>query len=323
MISCQIPSAGPYARIRDLAVLADQLGYQSLSCAHIAGRDSFSTLAALGQHTDQAVLGTAVAPIYHRSPASMAQSAATVDDVTGGRFRLGLGVGHRVTMLGWHGQHIGSPVGELREYVGIVRALLAGESAPQGQRWQTTFAFTGFAARPDIPIYLAALSPTMLRLAGEIADGVLLWACPASYVQDVAIPEIGAGRAARGLDLTGFDIVPAVPSAVDVNRAAALDGVRNELHRYFGLPFYRAMFLVAGFADELTAFDAAHPDREAQKLAISERFIDALCAIGDAAEVAAGVQRYRDAGATNPMITNIIGTDFAATLEAAAHTVDR
>jgi hypothetical protein len=102
------------------------------------------------------------------------------------------------------------------------------------------------------------------------------------------------------------------------DRATALAGVRNELHRYFGLPFYRAMFQAAGFASDVAAFDAASPDVDAQKLAISERFIDDLCAIGDDAAVRDGVQRYRDAGVTNPVLTAILGTDFEPTLRAAA-----
>ena len=248
----------------------------------------------------------------------MAQTAATVDDVSGGRFRLGLGMGHRITMGGWHGQQIGKPTAEMREYIGIVRAILAGDVPPTGQRWTSNFSFMGFTPRPDIPIYQAALSPAMLRLAGEIADGVVLWACPSQYVRDVVVPEVTAGRNRAGKPLEGFHILAAVPSAMSHDRATALAGVRNELHRYFGLPFYRAMFQAAGFADDVAAFDAASPDVEAQKLAISERFIDHLCAIGDDAAVRDGVQRYRDAGVTNPVLTAILGTDFEPTLRAAA-----
>jgi len=147
------------------AQLAEQLGYHSIMCTHIAARDSFTTLGALAQHTERIRLTTNVAPIYHRSPASMAQTAATVDDVSGGRFVLGLGTGHRITMGGWHGQEIGKPVAEMREYVAVVRAILAGEPPPEGERWRSNFGFVGFTPRPDIPIYLAGLSPAMLRLA--------------------------------------------------------------------------------------------------------------------------------------------------------------
>jgi alkanesulfonate monooxygenase SsuD/methylene tetrahydromethanopterin reductase-like flavin-dependent oxidoreductase (luciferase family) len=286
--------------------------------SHIAARDSFTMAAALAVHTNRVALTTAVAPIYHRSPASMAQTAATVDDISGGRFRLGLGVGHRVTMADWHGQQIGKPTAEMREYIGIVKAILAGKTPPPGQRWTTNFTLMGLTRHSDIPIYQAALSPTMLRLAGEIADGVLLWACPAQYVRDVVVPEVTAGRKRAGKPLDGFEIVASVPSAVTDHRATALAGVRAELHRYFGLPFYRTMFRAAGFAADIAAYDDAAPNVDAQRHAISEDFIDHLCAIGDEATVRHGVQRYRDAGATNPVLTAITGTDFGRVLRAAA-----
>jgi alkanesulfonate monooxygenase SsuD/methylene tetrahydromethanopterin reductase-like flavin-dependent oxidoreductase (luciferase family) len=294
------------------ARLAEELGYDTVATTHIAGRDSFSVLSALAMATERVQLATAVAPIYHRSPASMVQTAATIDDLSGGRFHLGLGVGHRITMSGWHGQEIGKPVAELREYVALVRALLAGAEPPVGQRWNSTFRFTGITPRPDLPILLAALSPAMLRLAGEIADGVVLWACPADYVRDVVVPEVAKGRAAVGKTLDGFAVLPAVLAAVGSD---GVDGVRADLHRYFGLPFYRAVFQASGFGEELAAYDAAAPDVAAQQAAISDRVIASLSALGD---VPAGLVRYRAAGATNPLVAPVHGTDFTATLRAAA-----
>jgi alkanesulfonate monooxygenase SsuD/methylene tetrahydromethanopterin reductase-like flavin-dependent oxidoreductase (luciferase family) len=301
----------------EYARLADELGYDTIACSHIAARDSFTALSGLAMATGRVALATAVAPIYHRSPASMAQTAATVDDLSGGRFRLGLGVGHRVTMGGWHGQRIGHPIAEMREYVALVRALLAGTTAPAGERWNSTFRFTGFTPRPDLPILLAGLSPAMLRLAGEIADGVVLWACPADYVREVVLPEVEKGRTAAGKPLDGFAVMPAIPVAAGADRAVAHAGIREELHRYFGLPFYRTMFAAAGYQDDLNAFDAADGDRPAQLAAIGEEFITALCAIGDATDVRSTIDRYRQAGATNPILTGIRGTDFAASLRAA------
>ena len=206
--SVLVPTTGDIATVREHAAIADQLGYDSINCSHIAARDSFTTLAGLAHLAPSVTLATAVAPIYHRSPASMAQTAATIDDLSGGRFRLGLGTGHRATMGGWHGQDIGNPVAEMREYVALVRALLAGGEPPAGLRWNSSFAFNGFKARADIPVYLAGLSPAMLRLAGEIADGVVLWACPASYVGDVVMREVAAGRARAGQELAGFESAP-------------------------------------------------------------------------------------------------------------------
>ena len=117
---------------------------------------------------------------------------------------LGLGVSHRPVVEGWYGQEIVKPRREMREYVSIVRAIFRGEPPPGRERWPTAFQFAGYEVRPDIPIYVAALSPAMLRLAGEIADGVTLWLCNHEYVRDVVVPEVTAGpragrQAARGV----------------------------------------------------------------------------------------------------------------------------
>jgi alkanesulfonate monooxygenase SsuD/methylene tetrahydromethanopterin reductase-like flavin-dependent oxidoreductase (luciferase family) len=302
-----------------VARLAEELGYASINLSHIAARDAFGVAAALAAHTERVEIGTSVVPIYTRSPASMAQAAATVDDVSGGRFRLGIGIGHRETMDAWHGQEIGRPTAEMREYLGIVRAILRGEIPPAGRRWTSSFAFRGFAPRAGIPIYQAALSPAMLRLAGEVADGVVLWATPPGYVRDVVVPAVREGRERAGRPADGFEILAPVPAAVvDGDPATALDGIRTELHRYFGLPFYRAMFEAAGFGDDVAAYDDAAPDVEAQKLAIGEDFITDLCAFGDREALRRGAQRYRDAGATQLTLTPVLGTDYEATLRAAA-----
>lgn len=145
---------------------------------------------------------------------------------------------------------------------------------------------------------------------------MLLWACPADYVRDVVVPEVTRGRERAGKGLDGFTVAPAVPASAG-NLGPALDGIRAELHRYFGLPFYRAMFDAAGYGKDLAAYDAAAPDPEAQKRAISEDLIENLCAIGGPADVRRGIDRYRAAGATNPVLTGITGTDYAATLRAA------
>ena len=316
-VSVLVPTSGQWSEVAGYAALADELGYDSINCSHIRARDSFTTLAALASFAPRVRLATAVAPIYHRSPASMAQTAATVDDVCGGRFRLGLGTGHRITMAQWHGADIGRPLAEMREYVGVVRALWSGRVATDGVRWRSEFGFVDFAPRQGIPIYLAALSRGMIRLAAEIADGIVLWTCPPSYIRDVVVPEIGAGRRAAGLDPADFDVLAAVPCAATDNVDLAVKGIRAELHRYFGLPFYRAMFIAAGYGDDVVAFDAAAGDGDGQLNAISERFVLDLCAIGDSQTISQTLQRYRRAGAANPMITHIWGTDFEPTLVAA------
>jgi F420-dependent oxidoreductase-like protein len=298
--------------------LAESLGYESVYVTHIAGRDSLTVLTLYATATEHIRLGTGVVPIYTRTPATMAQIAATIDELSGGRFTLGLGVSHRPTVEGWHGQTIDRPVAEMREYVSIVRAILRGEDPPGGEKWRTGFRLVGLDPRPDLPIYIAALSPAMLRLAGEIADGVILWLCVPDYIRDVVVPEMRAGRERAGRDLDNLDIVAAVPSAVTDNLSQVYAVMRADLLPYFTLPFYRAMLERSGFGDEIQAFDAAGGDPEAMQAAISDRFLEALLAAGDEEAVRAGIERYLAAGANSPCVGPVPRTDFEATLRAAA-----
>ena len=283
------------------AKLAEELGYESVYVTHIAARDPFVVLTAYAAATERIKLGTGVTPIYARTPVSMAQTAATLDEYSGGRAVLGMGVSHRPVVEGWYSQQIDKPVREMREYTGIVRAILRGEDPPGGEKWPTGFRFMGYEGRADLPLYISALSPGMLRLAGEIGDGVILWLCEPNYIRDVVVPEVTKGRERAGKPLEGFDIVAAVPSAVTDDPDAARETMRNDLIPYFGLPFYRAMIERSGFEPDISKADP---------------FIDSLAAIGTAEEASAVIDRYFEAGATSPGVGPIPRTDFESTLRA-------
>jgi alkanesulfonate monooxygenase SsuD/methylene tetrahydromethanopterin reductase-like flavin-dependent oxidoreductase (luciferase family) len=299
---------------------ADALGYDSVYVTHIAGRDSLTLLMAYAAASQRVKLGTGVLPLYSRTPVATAQQAVTIDEYSGGRMVVGLGVSHKVTVENWYGTELVQPVRAMREYVEIVRACFRGEDPPQGEMFHSRFRFMGLQPRTDLPIYIAALSPKMLRLAGEIADGVMLWLCNPEYIEAVVIPEVRAGREQAGKDMEGFDIVAAVPSAVADDCDAAYATMRSDLVTYWSLPFYRAMIERSGFGADIAGFDAGMEagDVEQAKAAISERFLDTLTAIGTAEDVMAGVARYAAAGATSPCVGGVPGTDFTAMLEAAA-----
>jgi alkanesulfonate monooxygenase SsuD/methylene tetrahydromethanopterin reductase-like flavin-dependent oxidoreductase (luciferase family) len=294
--------------------LAERLGYESAYVTHIAARDSITTLMAYASRSERLRLGTGVTPIYSRTPAAAAQSYATLDEFSGGRAIAGLGVSHRPAVEAWYGQQIDKPLREMREYVGIVRAILRGEDPPQGEKFKSHFHFMGLEPRPDIPIYLAGLSPGMLRLAGEIAEGVVLWLCNPDYIREVVVPTVAEGRAKAGKQADGFDIVAAVPAAVTGEPDAARAQLRTELIPYFSLPFYRKMIELSGYGDDIAAFD----DGGGDPAAISDGFISTLAALGSAEEAAATVRRYAESGATSPCVGGIAKTDFDATLEALA-----
>jgi F420-dependent oxidoreductase-like protein len=300
---------------------AEEMGYEAAYVTHLAGRDSVTVLAAYASATNRIRLGTGVMPIYSRTPVTSAQSIATVDEMSGGRAVLGLGASHKVTVEGWYGQPLEKPVRDMREYVRIVRAIVRGEEPPPGERFRTAFRFMGFEPRADLPIYIGALSPRMLRLAGELGDGVVLWLCNPDYVRDVVVPEVSKGRERAGKPLDGFDVVAAVPCAITDDPEAARARMRSDLIPYFSLPFYRAMLERSGFGEDIAGFDAGmeRGDPEAAVAAISDRFLETLTAIGSREEAEAAVRRYQEAGTTSPCLGGVPGTDFDATLEALAH----
>jgi probable F420-dependent oxidoreductase len=299
---------------------AEALGYDSAFLTHLAGRDSLTLLMAYAAATERIKVGTGVLPIYSRTPVATAQSAATIDEYSDRRLVLGLGVSHQVTVENWYQNRIERPLRAMREYVGTLRAFFAGEDPPEGEIFSSRFRFMGYEPRVDLPIYVAGLSPKMLRLAGEIADGVILWLCNPDYIEAVVLPEVRAGRERAGKQLEGFDIVAAVPSAVVEDRDAAYGTMRADLLTYWTLPFYRAMIERSGFGEEIARFDAAakEGDAEAMQRAISDRFLDRLTAIGSPEDVREGVTRYERAGATSACLGGVARTDFDRTLEVAA-----
>lgn len=300
--------------------LADGLGFDSIYTTHIAARDSLTVLMAYAAATERARLGTGVVPIFSRTANTMAQTAATIDEYSGGRMVIGLGVSHQVTVENWFGSTIEKPVTQMREYASIVRAILHRQPPPEGEFFRTRFQFMGFEPRPDIPIYIAALSPNMLRLAGEIGDGVMLWLCNPDYVRDVVLPTVKEGREKAGKGMDDFDVVAAVPVGLTDDPEAARAAFRQDLIPYASLPFYREMLKRSGFEADIAGFDEGMGagDVQAATSALSDELLSSLSGIGSEEEVREAVQRYRDSGATSPCIGGIPSTDFNRALEAVA-----
>lgn len=298
--------------------LAESLGYESVYVTHIAARDSLTVLSLYATHSERIRLGTGVLPIFSRAPAATAQTAATIDEISGGRMVLGLGVSHRVTVENWFDAEITRPVAQMREYAGIVRAILRGEEPPAGEHFRSKFGFMGYPPRPELPIYVAALSPSMLRLAGEIADGVMLWLCNPEYIRETVVPEVRRGRERAGKSMDGFDVVAAVPVASTDDLDAARAAFRRDLIPYASLPFYRAMLERSGFGDDLRAFDEgmAAGDVERATAGLSDELLGSLAGIGSGDDVRGKVREYQDAGVTSPCIGGLPGQGFDRALEA-------
>jgi F420-dependent oxidoreductase-like protein len=281
------------------AQVAERLGFDSVWTTQLPpARDAALVLAAYAAGTQHIMLGTGVLPVYTRHPTAMAQMAATLDELSGGRFILGIGVSHKVTVEGMWGLHLDSPVDAMREYLTIVRSMLRdGQVDFEGRHFTAHVAYCG-PRRADMPIMISALNPRMLELAGEVADGVVLYMCGPDYIKDEVVPALRTGRERAGKPVEGFEIVAAVDACVTSDRPAALGVYQKTLDRYATLPFYRR-------AMQAGRFDADH-----------------LAAIGDATQVRDCIARYRDAGVTLPAVGTFSGHEaakgFEATLEAAA-----
>jgi alkanesulfonate monooxygenase SsuD/methylene tetrahydromethanopterin reductase-like flavin-dependent oxidoreductase (luciferase family) len=283
---------------RDVVRRADALGYDSVWVPHGVGRDALHLLGMYGAATSRIGLGSGIIPIYPRHPVALAQEALTLSEATDGRFRLGIGISHRPLMDSAFGIEVRRPLAAVREYVGVLRGLFEGRAFErEGRRYEGRGLLQLPTTPAAPPIYLAALAVKMTELAGEIADGVVFWLCPPDYIERVGMPALERGRRRVGKTLHGFDVVASVPVALTDARDEAGAVFRQELVRYLGLPYYRAMFEASGYAADVSRFD-----REA---VVSEHIAQALGCVGSAADLAAWVGRYRHAGVTLPAVRPI------------------
>jgi F420-dependent oxidoreductase-like protein len=293
------------------AGLAEEIGCDSVWISQLPyERDSTLVLAAYALATRRVGLGTFVLPMYTRHPTAMAQLAATLDELAGGRFRLGIGISHKVTVETLWGLRLERPTEAMREYLTIVRALLT-EGGVQFEGAQFTARATYAAPRrADLPILIAALGPRMLELAGELADGVALWMCSPRYIESHVVPHVRTGRERAGKTLDGFEIVAALDASLTTNVEGARQVFRGRFERYASLPYYRSMLDASGFAEELARGE------------ITDDMLHELAGLGDEDAIRDAVRRYRDAGCTLPLVGPFAqhegAAGFEATLRAAA-----
>ena len=219
----------------DCVKFAEELGYKSAWVAEGHGGDQFATLAACATQTTTILLGTAITSVFVRSAPTIAMAAATLDDISRGRFILGVGSSHKAQVEPEHGVAYGKPLTRVKETAAFVRALLAGGQAGYDGE---TIRIAGFdlwfePRRRAVPIYVAAVFPKMLALCGEIADGVILTrsslATGASVRRQVAEAAKRAGRDPGRIVITSL-----LPAAVADSRAEALAALRPGLAFYAG-----------------------------------------------------------------------------------------
>lgn len=297
-----------------LARTAEALGYDLVLAPEGNRSDAPSVLGAVAAATERIGLASGVMQIPARTPALAALTAATLDELSAGRFRLGLGVSNADVSEGWYGAPFDRPLGRVREYVCIVRAALrretvrfAGEhyrlpSGPGGAR--APLVLPTPPVRPEIPIYLAAVGPRSLALAGEIADGWIgVFASPDRVAAAVAI--VGAARLAAGRPAEGFEIIPSVAASVAPDPVLAAGPLRAHMAHLLGLGTAERN-VYCGLASDLGFRDAverirrcrAGGDLPAAAAAVPFEFIDQVALVGPVPRIAGRLAEYAAAGTT-------------------------
>lgn len=260
-------------------------GYRALFLPEIAGRDPLVALGALAGESSSLLLGTGIVPITSRTTLLTAMGAATVHERSGGRLLLGLGT-----------EDLGvGALDRLREEVGALRALFAGEQAEHKGRPVALSLDPG----SPVPIWVSCLGPRSMRLAGEIADGALLNWCPPERVA-FARERIREGAEISGRDPASISVGVYVRACVDHDPASALAAMREAAGQYASYASYARQFEAVGLGEEARAAAAAH--RSGDPAGVPERLVREVGIVGSAPEARARLESYRSAGADLPVV---------------------
>ncbi|WP_424214565.1 LLM class F420-dependent oxidoreductase [Streptomyces sp. BI20] len=294
---------------------ADRLGYDVCWAAEAYGSDAPTVLAWVAAQTTRIDVGSAILQIPARQPAMTAMTAATLDSLTGGRFRLGLGVSGPQVSEGWYGVRFDKPLSRTREYVEIVRKAMSRERLThEGEHWTLPLPegpgkpikLTVHPVRERIPLYIAAIGPKNLEQTGEIADGALLIFPSAEHLEETALAPLRAGRAKAGLTLDGFDVCPTVPLAVGEDVAALADTFRPYTALYVGgmgsrkQNFYNRLAQRMGYEKEAAEIQDKYlaGDKQGAAAAVPHSLIDSTTLLGSVDRIADGMRAYAAAGVT-------------------------
>ena len=291
-----------WREIRESVILAEELGYSCVTIGEAWGEDSFTSLAQLAAVTSRLRIGTSIVPVFARSPANVAMTALNMDRMSEGRFFLGLGTSGQLVIEGLHGETFRKPLTRMREYIDIIRKATHGERLDHdGEFFHTQrFRLRLKPYRPNLPIYIASLSPPSLRLTGELADGWLPIYLAPSRMQ-AAVADLKAGAEAAGRSLDDIAISPQVSIYVTDDIAAARDRERPHIAFYIGGMgvFYHQYMHRIGFAAEADRIRAAYLARDRDRAAqlVTDEMVDAMTIIGNPQQCRDQMQTFFDVGA--------------------------
>ena len=331
---------GPDVRIDyDLILEAERLGYSSVWTSEAYGSDAIVPLAFIAARTTRIGLGTAILQMPARTPAMTAMTAITLDQLSGGRFSLGIGPSGPQVVEGWHGVAYGRPLTRTREYVSIVRTILAREQRLEHRGYHYQIPYTGEGAtglgkpltcilhgRAGLKIYTAAITPNGLACSGEIADGVFpIWMIPERSAALVSEIEAGLARRAAPRSLSDFDIAPFVTCVLGDDLERCRMPVRAMLALYIGgmgapgRNFYTDYAMRLGYEAAAKQIQRLYLDGKKAEAAaaVPDELVDAIALVGNRARIAERVAAWKQSPAT----TLLVGTQQPEALRLLAELV--
>ena len=325
----------------DLIQQAESMGYDSVWTAEAYGNDAVTSAAYVLAQTSEIRVGTAIMQMPARTPAMWAMTAMSLDQLSGGRFIVGLGASGPQVVEGWHGVPYGKPVTRTKEYIQIMRKIFEREGPVEfeGQIYQMPNQSEGttglgkprksiLAAAPGIPIYTASITPAGLRCAGEVADGVFpVWMDPNKYDVLGESIEQGFEKAGNGKSLKDFDVAPFVTVAMNDDLDAAYDALRPWLALYVGgmgakdKNFYHDYATRLGYgdaADQIQELSISGKNPEAEAL-VPNTLLDEVSLIGPRVRIIERLGPWKEAGKRGEVGSMLLGVQDPVVLELLAN----
>ena len=324
----------------ELIQLAESMGYDSVWTAEAYGNDAVTSAAYVLAQTSKIRVGTAIMQMPARTPAMCAMTAMSLDQLSGGRFIVGLGASGPQVVEGWHGVPYGKSVTRTKEYIQIMRKIFEREGPVEfeGQMYQMPNQSEGttglgkplksILAATDIPIYTASITPAGLRCAGEVADGVFpVWMDPNKYDVLGESIEQGFEKAGSGKGLKDFDIAPFVTVAMNDDLDAAYDALRPWLALYIGgmgaknKNFYHEYATRLGYCDAANQIQELYlsgkkPEAEAL---VPNELLDEVSLIGPRERIIERLGPWKEAGKRGEVGSMLLGVQDPAVLELLAN----
>ena len=315
---------------------AERLGFDSVWTAEAYGSDAISPLAWIGARTSKIRLGTAIMQMPARTPAMTAMTAMTIDALSGGRFILGIGPSGPQVVEGWHGMPYGKPLRRTREYIQIVRKILARQAPVEHHGQEYNIPYTGpgstrlgkplksiLHGRADMPIYTASISPKGIALSAEIADGLIpVWMSPERY--DLYRPQLEAGFAKSGVSgkAAKFDVAPFVTCIVGNDLDKCRMPVKGMLALYIGgmgarsKNFYNDYTRRLGYEEAAVKIQNLYLEgKKAEAMAmVPDKLVDEVALLGPRERIAERLQAWK----SSPIRTLLIGTGQVEAIRALA-----